>query len=359
MILGGAMQFSLLFLDALVIGALLPELPALAATLTGAPKNVPLVVALIVGALFLGRAGGALWCHYRSQPSSTNNHYKNDARHHHSTSLKSILVAALVYSVVWFIQGFINRLSAFFLGQFLIGFLIGRHSISHSKHLKNTPTKSSSSSLPLLLGAMIGFLIGGLYDAQHTFDPCPEDEGKTCTRWADGAPMAPVGVAVLALAAGTGLLSLVVVQWQHAAAAAAGGREGRREGGREGEGEYRRLSGGSVGVAAAANGPLSEAELLAALQEAEEGGREGGRVQTPHHHLHLLRIPPRYVKGCNGDMGEAARRWKETLAWREEQGIDRILLEPQRNFALIKECYPHYLHRRDRGGRPVYYELLG
>jgi hypothetical protein len=171
--------------------------------------------------------------------------------------------------------------------------------------------------------------------------------------------MAPVGVAVLALAAGTGLVSLVVVQWQHAAAAAAGGEGragGRREGVREGEGEYRRLSGGSVGVAAAANGPLSEAELLAAL---EEGGREEGFVQTPHHHLHLLRIPQRYVKGCNGDMEEAARRWKETLAWRAEQGIDRILVEPQRNFKLIKECYPHYLHRRDRGGRPVYYELLG
>ena len=174
--------------------------------------------------------------------------------------------------------------------------------------------------------------------------------------------MAPVGVAVFALAAGIGVLSLVAMQWQRAAAAAAAAQGERREEGREGGGEYRLLSGGgSVAVAATVSRRLSEEELLAVLQEVEEGGRGGGSgsVQTPHHHVHLLRIPQRYVKGCNGDMEEAARRWKDTLAWREEQGIDRILLEPQKNFALIKECYPHFLHRRDRGGRPVYYELLG
>jgi len=207
---------------------------------------------------------------------------------------------------------------------------------------------------------MIGVLIGGFFDAQHTLNPCPADEGIACTRWADGAPTAPVGVAVFALAVGIGILSSVAAQWQRAAAAAAVAQRERREEGREGGGEYRLLSGGGSGaIAATASRRMSEEEVMAVLQEAEEGGRGGGYVQTPHHHVHLLRIPERYVKGCNGDMEEAARRWKDTLAWREEQGIDRILLEPQRNFALIKECYPHFLHRRDRGGRPVYYELLG
>lgn len=35
---------------------------------------------------------------------------------------------------------------------------------------------------------------------------------------------------------------------------------------------------------------------------------------------------------------------------RAAEGIDGILWEPQRNVALIKECYPTYLHRRDRQG---------
>jgi hypothetical protein len=60
-----------------------------------------------------------------------------------------------------------------------------------------------------------------------------------------------------------------------------------------------------------------------------------------------------------GDMEEAARRWRETSAWREREHVDAILREPQPNFALIKECYPHYLHRRDKLGHPIYYELLG
>ena len=73
----------------------------------------------------------------------------------------------------------------------------------------------------------------------------------------------------------------------------------------------------------------------------------------------LSPIPSRYIRGCAGDIDEAGRRWRETLIWRRENGIDDILYEPQPNFRLIKECYPHFLHRRDKFGHPIYYELLG
>lgn len=70
-------------------------------------------------------------------------------------------------------------------------------------------------------------------------------------------------------------------------------------------------------------------------------------------------IPARYIRGCAGDLDEAGRRWRETLIWRSENDIDNILYEPQPNFRIIKECYPHFVHRRDKFGHPIYYELLG
>lgn len=72
-----------------------------------------------------------------------------------------------------------------------------------------------------------------------------------------------------------------------------------------------------------------------------------------------LVIPSRYIRGCQGDMEEAEKRWRETLQWREEQNVDQILAEPQPNWALIKECYPHFLHRKDKLGHPIYIERLG
>ncbi len=348
-IMGSATQFTITFLDALVTGALIPELPALAATLTDASENVPLVIALIAGGLFLGRAGGALWWHYRHPATHPS------ARGDMASSLKAVLVAAFIYSVVWFLQGFLNRLSMFFLGQFVIGWVMGGHAV-----------KVRASALAVLLGIMIGPLIGGLYDAQHTLDPCPEGEGNTCTRWASGAPMAPIGVAVLALAAVTGMLSISVSHCEPVGVGGGGGglhgeqhlldaaHYRRLEGASPAPGDHHASSSSSSSSAAGRmEAGLSTQELMAAIADAE-------RTSAAHHnHLHILVIPPRYVKGCNNDMDEAARRWKETLAWRADAKVDGILTEPQRNFRLIKECYPHFLHRRDKGGRPIYYELLG
>ena len=49
----------------------------------------------------------------------------------------------------------------------------------------------------LLAGAMVGPLIGGLFDAQHRISKACDDGSKDCTVWADGLPMAPVALAVL------------------------------------------------------------------------------------------------------------------------------------------------------------------
>ena len=56
----------------------------------------------------------------------------------------------------------------------------------------------------LLAGALMGPLIGGLFDAQH-IHRC-DNAGPDCTIWADGLPMAPVALAVLAVGACTALV---------------------------------------------------------------------------------------------------------------------------------------------------------
>lgn len=70
-------------------------------------------------------------------------------------------------------------------------------------------------------------------------------------------------------------------------------------------------------------------------------------------------VPERFVRGCNGNTEEARQRWKVTLAWRAENNVDNILNEPQPDFKIIKQCYPHFFHGSSKAGHPVYYEQLG
>lgn len=70
-------------------------------------------------------------------------------------------------------------------------------------------------------------------------------------------------------------------------------------------------------------------------------------------------IPLKFVQGCFFDMAEARRRWDITRAWREMNGINNILEEPQPYFDLIKEAYPHYWVCRARSGSVVYLEETG
>jgi hypothetical protein len=53
-------------------------------------------------------------------------------------------------------------------------------------------------------------------------------------------------------------------------------------------------------------------------------------------------IPQRFIDGCNGDLKEARQRWDITRHWRESEGVNTVLEEPQPYFSLIKNMYPHY-----------------
>ena len=76
-------------------------------------------------------------------------------------------------------------------------------------HLNSHAVKVRAPPAAVLLGAMVGPLLGGLYDAQHRWHPCPPPAADgtgpvACDRWAGDKPMAPVAVALLVLAAVTG-----------------------------------------------------------------------------------------------------------------------------------------------------------
>eukprot|EP01035_Chromulina_nebulosa_P019986 gene19986-25956_t len=70
-------------------------------------------------------------------------------------------------------------------------------------------------------------------------------------------------------------------------------------------------------------------------------------------------IPMRFINGCDGDMKEARRRWDITKRWRETEGVNKILEEPQPNYFNIRKWYPHYHAGRGRDGHVVFYERAG
>eukprot|EP00903_Cladosiphon_okamuranus_P009988 g9474.t1 len=72
-----------------------------------------------------------------------------------------------------------------------------------------------------------------------------------------------------------------------------------------------------------------------------------------------MEIPIRYVKGMEGDVVEARRRWIATLQWREEQKVDGILDEASPYFDIIKRYYPHFYFKHAKNGSVVYYEIPG
>jgi len=66
--------------------------------------------------------------------------------------------------------------------------------------------------------------------------------------------------------------------------------------------------------------------------------------------------PLRFLRATKGDITAAEQRWRDTLNWRDDFGMDKILNELHPNLALIKENYPHYFHGRGRNNEPCYYE---
>ena len=53
---------------------------------------------------------------------------------------------------------------------------------------------------------------------------------------------------------------------------------------------------------------------------------------------------------------EAEERWRASLAWRAETGMDRVLQQPAPTFHLIKRVYPHAFHKRAKNGAVVVLE---
>jgi len=102
---------------------------------------------------------------------------------------------------------------------------------------------------------------------------------------------------------------------------------------------------------------------LPALQDAAAAGTNS-QVATVNSITRLPPAPPkppkelplRFLRAGKGDTEEGLKRYRATLAWRKEQGMDTILGEPNENFGIIKQHYPHFLHLRGKDFEPCYYE---
>lgn len=67
-------------------------------------------------------------------------------------------------------------------------------------------------------------------------------------------------------------------------------------------------------------------------------------------------LPLRFLRAGKGDPEEGLRRYEATLKWRRENKVDTILREPNFQFDLIKEHYPHFCHGKGKRGEPVFFE---
>jgi hypothetical protein len=68
-------------------------------------------------------------------------------------------------------------------------------------------------------------------------------------------------------------------------------------------------------------------------------------------------LPERFLRAGKGNVDEGWRRYRATLQWRKEMGIDTILRRPNPRFALIKQHYLHYFHMRGKNNEPCFYEI--
>ncbi len=118
---------------------------------------------------------------------------------------------------------------------------------------------------------------------------------------------------------------------------------------------------------------LSAYNLQQIVQRVQDGSEKGSKNQTLRVILHghtftspdepinvpENEIPQRFIDGCEGDLKEARRRWDITRHWRDAEGVNGILDEPQPHFTLIKTMYPHYHCGRGKEGHVVFYERPG
>jgi len=85
-------------------------------------------------------------------------------------------------------------------------------------------------------------------------------------------------------------------------------------------------------------------------------GGEDGEEEDP---FAIPPIPERFINGCFGDLVEAERRWRVTLAWRNDFGTDGILEREHPMFDIVKQSLPAFYCGTAKDGNPVYYERSG
>ena len=70
-------------------------------------------------------------------------------------------------------------------------------------------------------------------------------------------------------------------------------------------------------------------------------------------------VPLRFLGAVRGDLAAAQKRWAETLAFREAGNKpEEVLRRPQPNFHKIKARHRHFLHKRDKLGHTVAFEVV-
>jgi len=71
------------------------------------------------------------------------------------------------------------------------------------------------------------------------------------------------------------------------------------------------------------------------------------------------KIPGRFMRGLLNDEKNARARWQQTKLWREKEGIDFLLDEPNPGFYQFKKHYKHYYHKQSKTGEYLYVERCG
>ncbi|KAI5070602.1 hypothetical protein GOP47_0014945 [Adiantum capillus-veneris] len=120
----------------------------------------------------------------------------------------------------------------------------------------------------------------------------------------------------------------------------------------------------AIGIARVADSSLITSEDECVLKDAQQDALQKlrsslqgrGSLQTCTTEADLLR----FLRARSFDVGKARAMYEAMLEWRREIGADTIMETfkfPERK--AVKELYPHFHHKVDKCGRPVYIERYG
>ncbi|KAL4172084.1 hypothetical protein KRP22_007258 [Phytophthora ramorum] len=100
-------------------------------------------------------------------------------------------------------------------------------------------------------------------------------------------------------------------------------------------------------------------QLRVECVEITMGKSEGSSDGDEDEQHEELELDTRFLAGCEGDVEEAKERYATTKKWRKENDVDTILLRPSHVLTDMKECFTHFIHKKDRLGHPISFEFLG